>query len=369
LRLVYDLRLLTGQMHGMARYALELLKALLEGEPALKVEVILRSPEQAGCLPADGRLKTWFVDLPPYGLSAQLKLPPLLGRRALDLYHCPFYAPPVLFKGPMVFTVHDLIHLRFPRDHGLKYRLFYRAVVGPAARRAQAVFTVSEHSKKDLVELLGVDPDRVAVTPNAVGPAFKPLPEQRERQTAKRPDLPERYFFSVGNAKPHKNLAALVKAHQMLTASPPEGAREVPPLVMVGVGPGELAGAEPGERLILRPRMEDVDLARAYGGALAVVIPSLYEGFGLPALEALACGAPLVCSNLASLPEVVGQAALLCPPEPAALAQAMGRVLTDPGLRASLAQAGPPQAQKFSWRRTAGQTLEVYRRIGEGRWP
>jgi len=369
LRLLYDLRLLTGQMHGMARYALELLKALLAAEPALTVQALLRSPEHAAWLPDDRRLQTWLADLAPYGLPAQLKLPPMLGRRAPDIYHCPFYAPPALYKGPMVFTVHDLIHLRFPRDHGLKHRLFYRAVVGPAARRAKAVFTVSEHSKKDVVELLGVDPGRVVVTPNAVGPAFKPLAEQKESEPPSRLGLPERYFFSVGNAKPHKNLKALVQAHQMLTAAPPEGAAEIPPLVLVGINPGELAGAEPGERLVLRPRMEDADLALAYARAQAVVIPSLYEGFGLPALEALACGAPLIASNQASLPEVVGEAALLCPPNPAALAQAMGRVLIDPSLRASLAQAGPRQAQKFSWQRTASQTLEVYRRIGEGRWP
>ena len=369
MKLVYDMRLLTGQMHGMARYALEMLTALMGEDPALDVEVLLSQPEQAIWLPSDPRLKTLTRDLPPYGLQAQLSLPRLLKSLKPDIYHCPFYAPPAWFRGPMVFTVHDLIHLRFPRDHTMRHRLFYRLVVGPAARRAQAVFTVSDHSQKDIVQLLGVDPRRVVKTPNAVDAAFKPLSAEGKKEASQALGLPERYIMSVGNPKPHKNLAALIKAHQRLLAAPPQGLKEVPALLLVGIKPGDLPGAEPGDKLILRPTMEDKYLAPAYGAAQVVVVPSLYEGFGLPALEALACGAPLIVSDRASLPEVAGQAGLICPPDPESLAQAMKRVLTDASLRADLAQAGPAQAAKFSWRQSARTTLTVYRRIVEGNWP
>lgn len=369
MKLVYDMRLLTGQMHGMARYALELLNDLLKEDPELDVGVLIRKPQHSSWLPSDPRLKVLICDLPPYGLKAQLRLPSLLKGLKPDMYHCPFYAPPVLFKGPLVFTVHDLIHLRFPKDHSMRHRLFYRFVVGPAARKAQAVFTVSENSKKDIAQLLGVDPRRIVKTPNAVDSTFKPLTEPEKKKAAHALKLPERYIMAVGNPKPHKNFQALIKAHQMLISTPPEGVSEVPALLLVGIKEGELAGAEPGDKLLLRPQMDDKDLASAYATAQVVVVPSLYEGFGLPALEALACGTPLIVSDRASLPEVAGEAGLVCPPDPASLARAMGRVLADPSLRADLAQAGLAQARKFSWQRTAKTTLEVYRRIVEGNWP
>ena len=369
MKLVYDMRLLTGQMHGMARYGLELLNALLAEDNDLNVTALVRKERHGDWLPSHSRLKVLAHDLPPYGLKAQLRLPGLLKALKPDIYHCPFYAPPALYDGPLVFTVHDLIHLRFPQDHSARHRLFYRFVVGPAARRAKAVFTVSEHSKNDIVELLGVDPRRIVKTPNAVGAVFKPLTEVEKKKAAQNLNLPERYIMAVGNPKPHKNLAALIKAHQMLISSPPPGLPEPPALLLVGIGAGQLAGTEPGDKLILRPTMADKDLAPAYGAAQVVVMPSLYEGFGLPALEALACGAPLIVSDRASLPEVVGEAGLICQPDLESLAKAMGRVLADASLKDALAQAGPAQARKFSWRQSARTTLEVYGRIVEGNWP
>lgn len=363
MRLIYDLRILENGMHGMARYGLELLRAMLEQDPELSVGVLLRRPEHARHLPADPRLVALACDLAPYGVKAQLRLPRLLSALDMDLYHCPFYAPPALFAGPVVFTIHDLIHLRFPRHHGPKHRLFYRLVVGPAARRARVVFTVSRHSRQDIVEMLGVDPRRVVLTPNGVGPAFRPL-EGDAAQAVEELGWPREYLLGVGNPRPHKNLAALVVAHRLLEEE--RGPEAVPPLVLVGVRPGELAGVRPGPRLILCGQLDDRELALAYGAARAVVIPSLYEGFGLPALEALACGAPLVASNRASLPEVVGRAGLLCEPDAASLAATLGRLLEDDELAAELREAGPRRAARFTWRRAARQALAAYRRVLEG---
>lgn len=362
MRIAYDLRILEPVMHGMARYGLELLRALLAADPGLEARVLVRRAEDAAHLPLAPNLQTAVHDLAPYGPAAQLRLPGILKALKPDLYFCPFYAPPARYQGPMVLTIHDLIHLRFPADHGLRHRLFYRLVVGPAARRARAVFTVSQHSRDDIVELLGVDPRRVAITPNGVGPAFRPLTPERQAQAAQALGLPARYILGVGNPKPHKNLGALIAAHARLGG-------QAPPLVLVGVGPGQLAGVQPGPGLILLPRLDDQDLALAYGAALAVVVPSLYEGFGLPALEALACGAPLIASNRASLPEVVGQAGLLAEPDPPSLAQALGRVLADEGLRQGLAQAGPAQAGRFTWHNAAATARMVFRRVVEGTWP
>ncbi|MFH1033861.1 MAG: glycosyltransferase family 1 protein [Pseudomonadota bacterium] len=362
MRIAYDLRILGGTMHGMARYGLELLRALLAADPALDIQVLLRSPEHAAQLPAQPALRTLVCNLPPYGLAAQIGLPGLLRRLAPDLYFCPFYAPPVVYAGATVFTIHDLIHLRFPADHGLKHRLFHRLITRPAAAKAAAIFTVSKHSRGDIVEMLGVDPRRVVITPNGVGPAFLPLEPERRPAAAANLGLPPEFILGVGNPKPHKNLGSLLAAARLL-------GEKAPPLVLVGLEPGQLADAPPGPRLIYLPRLEDRELALAYGAARAVVIPSLYEGFGLPALEALACGAPLIASNRASLPEVVGTAGLLVEPGPESLAEALSRLLGDEGLRAHLALAGPDQAARFTWQGAAATALVVFRRVVEGTWP
>ncbi|WP_449247050.1 glycosyltransferase family 4 protein [Desulfarculus baarsii] len=363
LNICYDMRVYTGQMHGMARYGLELLRAMLDEDKDLAAAVLVRRPEHASILPRGPRIVAVVANFAPYGLGGQLKLPTLLRAMKHDLYHCPFYAPPVVAPGPMVMTIHDLIHLRFPQDHGLRHRLFYKYVVGPAAHKAGAVLTVSEHSKRDICELLQLSPGKVVVTPNGVSGAFRPLTAADRPTMATSLGLPARYILGVGNPKPHKNLIALVEAHRMLRATPPTGAGPVPPLVLAGVKKGELRGVNPDKDLVMFPIADDVTLATAYAAAEAVCIPSLYEGFGLPALEAMACGAPLVASNRASLPEVVGEAALLCEPEPAAIAEALGRLLVDEVLNRRLRLAGPERAALFTWAKAARQTLAVYRRL------
>ena len=157
MKIVYDLRILGPRMHGMARYGLELLKAMLATDTSVGVAVLVRHRDLAAWLPADERVLAVVCNLAPYGMGSQLLLTKVLATMLPDIYHCPFYAPPARFPGRTLMTIHDLIHLRFPQDHGLRHRLFYKHVVGPAARRAQAVFTVSRHSKEDVVELLGVD--------------------------------------------------------------------------------------------------------------------------------------------------------------------------------------------------------------------
>lgn len=365
MKLVYDMRILTQRMHGMARYGLELLQALLDAEEELQVGVLVRRPQDAQFLPADKRVLAIADNMAPYGIRTQFRLPNILNRMRPEIYHCPFYAAPGYWAGPMAMTIHDLIHLRFPQHHGYKHRLFYRWVVGPAARRARTVFTVSQHSKKDIVELLKVDPARVVVTPNGVGPAFQPLDEAECGAVPGQLGLPDRYILGVGNPKPHKNLSALVEAHRLLRAEEP-GA---PALVLLGLeGPGQ-AGIRKDDQVIIKSHLDDAELARVYAAASAVCIPSLYEGFGLPALEALACGAPLVASNRASLPEVVGQAGLLAEPKPQPLAQALNQVLQDDALRARLRAAGPKQAARFSWAQAAQITLKTYRKVVQGKAP
>jgi glycosyltransferase involved in cell wall biosynthesis len=364
-KLVYDMRILTGRMHGMARYGLELLQALLDEDQELQAGVLVRKPEDAQWLPADKRIIAIADNMAPYSIRTQFRLPNILNRMQPEIYHCPFYAAPGYWIGPLAMTIHDLIHLRFLKHHGYKHRLFYRWFVGPAARRARVVFTVSEHSKKDVVELLGVDPARVVISPNGVGEAFKPLDEAGRKAAVEKLGWPGRYILGVGNPKPHKNMAALVEAYRMLKAGNPQA----PDLVLVGLDKPGQAGIKRDDKVIFKPHLDDAELAMAYAAASAVCIPSLYEGFGLPALEAMACGAPLVASNRASLPEVVGQAGLLAEPEPEALVQGLTLVLEDDDLKSRLRDEGPKQAARFTWAKAARITLDAYRKVAGGKAP
>lgn len=369
MRLLYDLRLLDGHMHGQARYALCLLEAMLEQDPELTVLALLNRERDAVQVPLHDRVQTTACGLGPYGLAGQYKLPRTLAGREVDLYHCPFYSPLRRWPGPTVVSVHDLIHLRFPADYSFKHRLFYHWSLRPTLQRASAVITGSVHSKHDLVQLLGIKPAAITVTPYGVEPRFSPLTPLDREIAVKRLGLPAEYILAVGNAKPHKNLAALVRAHRRLRDNPPPEVDMVPPLVILGVRPEDL-GAKPSDQgLVLLKDVDDDDLPDLFAAASLAAFPSRYEGFGLPALEAMAAGTPLLCSNRTSLPEVVGEAALLVDPDEDALRRGLIRLLADHDLRRALAQAGPARAAVFTWAATARATLEVYRRVTGGGRP
>lgn len=360
MRLVYDLRLLDGTMHGMARYALGLLQGLLQAREDLEVAALVRGRVGAAQVPQDPRVELVRCDSPPYAISSRLFMPREATALQADLYHCPFFAPLPRPPWPMVITIHDLIHLRFARDYRLRHRLFYHWVLGPAARRAPLILTVSKHSKRDLAELLGISPNRIVVTPNGVDRRFVPLDSLGRDRAIMRLALPAHYILGVGNPKGHKNLGALIKAHASLNQG--TAGTRLPPLVILGAKARDLARDRPDDSVIFLTGVPDDDIPLLYGAAEMVVVPSLYEGFGLPALEALAAGAPLIASNRSSLPEVVGRAGILIDPTPEKLGAAMARVHSDLELRHALAEAGPRRAAQFTWENTALATWEAYQR-------
>lgn len=267
------------------------------------------------------------------------------------IYFSPGFNPPLRSSIPVVFTIHDLIHVRVPAESTALRRLYYAHVVRPAAQRAARILTVSEYSRRDICEWAGLPPDQVVVVGNGVSSAFHP---DGPRHTG-----PEPYFLHVGRRAGHKNIVRLLEAFSR--GRYPQAMR------MRFTGLPDRTTVSVVERLGLRTRVDflgqlsDTALASHYRSAMALVFPSIYEGFGLPIVEAMACGTPVVTSSTTATAEVAGpgNAVLVDPGSTEALAAAMERIASDAQLRSDLAQRGPRRAMEFSWERVASRTLEA----------
>jgi glycosyltransferase involved in cell wall biosynthesis len=273
---------------------------------------------------------------------------PLAARRA-RLVLSPANLAPLALGSRNVVVIHDAAALRHPEAYGRLYSAYQRRLLPAIARRAALVLTVSEFSKRELAELLGLPAERIEVVPNGVDERFSPAADAapaRERLGLERP-----YVLAVGTASARKGLHLLGEASRRLERAGTE-------LVVAGSDRGYLRGGDavPGRRL---GYVDDALLPGLYAGARALVVPSVHEGFGLPALEAMASGAPVVAAARGALPETCGDAALLVEPEPAAFAAALERVTSDDALRERLTTAGLERAAGFTWERTARRTDEL----------
>jgi glycosyltransferase involved in cell wall biosynthesis len=291
-------------------------------------------------------------------------------RLGVDVFHVPHFAPPFITgPTPVVATIHDVIPLRLPLYHASAKAKVYSNVVSRAAHKATMVITVSQHAKQDIVDVLKIPAERIRVTYEAVSEEIKPVEDPTRLAEARaRYGLTGRYIFYLGGLDARKNVPQLVRAFSHLYQRLGDPNLQL----LISGNPDKRSGAlfpDPrpvGADLgmsgqIIYRFVEDEDKAALYSGASAFVFPSLYEGFGLDPLEAMACGAPVVCSNRTSLPEVVGDAALSIDPDDlSAMVDAMYRVLTSDELSADLKARGLARAGLFSWRKTASETLAVY---------
>jgi glycosyltransferase involved in cell wall biosynthesis len=275
-----------------------------------------------------------------------------------DVFHLPaqFYAYYRLrFATPSVITVHDLIPFLEPAsEHERKRGPRRLRRLAQFCRRARRVITLSDWVREQCVEHLGLDPERVAAIPPGVEPHFGPEPGD-DAAVLRRRGLERPFFLYVGGDDPHKNLGGLLEAFRRFQAAEP-GLHE---LVLVGRGEGSLP-VEPGVRWL--GFVDDAELPALYRGARAFLSLSRHEGFGLPLVEAMACGTPVVAARRAAVPETVGGAGLLVDPEdPAEAARCLGRLAREPALRSELRERGLERAAGFRWDRAAEATLEVYR--------
>jgi glycosyltransferase involved in cell wall biosynthesis len=282
------------------------------------------------------------------------------------LFHATEHLLPPFRGVPTILTVHDLIYRRYPEHHKPLNRWFLSGAMPLFCRRADHIIAVSEQTRRDVIQAYGVPAGKISVVYEAADPAFAPQPADRVAAVRARYGLPANYVLCVGTIEPRKNLTRLLAAFGELVAS-----RLADALVIVG-RPGWLYGSffseldrSPVKEAVCMPGfIPDDDLAAVYSGASVLAFPSEFEGFGLPVVEAMACGTPVVCSNTSSLPEVAGDAALMVDPTDAsALAQALGRVISDSRLQANLAERGLRRAAAFSWERTARETVAVYEQV------
>ena len=283
-----------------------------------------------------------------------------------SLFHATEHLLMPLWGVPTVLTIHDLIPQLLPEHHKPLNRWYLNWTMPLYCRRADHIIAVSEATRRDLLAVYHLAPEKVTVIHEAASPRFRPQTETAHERVRRTYGLPEEYLLYVGTIEPRKNLERLLEAWTLLRRS-----GESPPLVIVGrrgwLADSFYAAVEDSpvrEDIILTGYVQDADLPVIYSAATAFVWPSLYEGFGLPPLEAMACGTPVVCADAPSMPEVVGDAALLFDPLDVASLQAqMRRIVGEADLGDELRRRGFAQSAQFSWSRTAQETVAVYDRL------
>jgi glycosyltransferase involved in cell wall biosynthesis len=307
--------------------------------------------------------KVWFE---------QGAFPRTCSAEGANVVHVPYCAAPLARPAPTVVTIHDLIPLLLPAYRGSVPVRLYTALVMASARRADWIITDSDHSKRDIVQHLGIAPDSIQVIPLAPSPIHRPVVDEDELSAVRRKyALPDEFLLYLGGFDQRKNLEGLLQAYARVVDLRPE---RTPPLVVGGRLPDAPSSLFPdptrcaaqlglGERVRFAGWIDESDKPAVYSAALAFAFLSLYEGFGLEPLESMACGTPVLVSQESSLSEVVGQAGLLVDPHDLdQVADQMAVLVQDAKLRERLAEHGLAQANRFSWRLTAESTLEVYHR-------
>jgi glycosyltransferase involved in cell wall biosynthesis len=360
----------TRKIHdfGIGTYIRNLLRQLARIDRETEYVLLCREADLGVAAQLGPNFRSVREPSPNYSLREQIHVPWVLRRERPDVYHAPHYILPAAVPCRSVVTIHDCIHLMFPQYLPNRAAYAYaRASMWAAARRSDRILTVSEASKRDILHLFNVRPEKVEVVYNAIDEHFSAEPSaEHVAQVRERYQLDHKFVLYVGNIKPHKNLVRLIESFSQLRRT-----HDDLKLLIIGDEISKLPAlrrAVHSHKLHKHVRflgyLKDDTLTVLYRLASVFVFPSLYEGFGLPPLEAMASGTPVVTSNLSSLPEVTGDAAVLVDPyDVDSIVDGMRRVLDDPALAAELRRRGLQRAREFSWERSVEKTLRVYRDV------
>jgi glycosyltransferase involved in cell wall biosynthesis len=351
---------------GILVYAVELTRELLRVDKQNSYTLLFSGQVHPEFRELEGEFRAVVIPLRGEVISKQVLTAARCSTLGLDLIHFPALPPPVACFRPFVWTLHDATPWLYPKTMTLKGRLYFRWVGAWAARLSRAIITDSENAKRNIVDVLRIPEGKVRAIHLGIDGAFTRLDDRDFLDSVRaRYGLPEHFILSVGTLEPRKNLPFLIEAYRRY--------RQVTQtnigLVIVGRTGWNLQADqqrlfEHGSGVALTGFVPQKDLVALYSLADVFVLPSIYEGFGFPPLEAMACGCPVIVSNRGSLPEIVGDAALLIDPEDIdSLVSALQRVLSTPSLRVALAQRGLARVKGFSWTSTAMKTLELYDQV------
>lgn len=370
MRIGIDARMYGNRQTGIGNYIKHLIKYLAEMDLVNEYVIFLMEPMYSEFSCPNERFKKVLVKSRWYSWQEQLFLPWRFYGGKLDLLHFPHFNSPLLYRKRTVCTIHDITPYFFPghKMTSIIRRLGFRLVFGNTVRHAQKVFAVSNHTKKDIIKYFKIKPEKILVTYEGVENHFKiTQDEERLKALRKTYHITKPFIFYVGVWRNHKNLVSLVKAFDLLLRKYNLnyqlvlGGKEDPYYPEIRQTWQNLGL----EHDIIRPGfIKEEDLPFFYNAADLFVIPSFYEGFGLIGLEAMACGTPVVASDITSLPEILGQAAkYFDPQDPESMARVIRQVLVNHGEREEMKKLGLEQIKKYSWRRCAQMTLEVYRSL------
>lgn len=353
-----------GNLSGTGRYVTELVRALAASPEAPELSVVWPEAQPAPDLGPRATILRRNAGALGRLWADHWSVLELSTRKGAEVVHYPANFGPISAVRNLVVTVHDLSFVRHPEWFRLNRALYYRFLLKRTAGLAKRFIADSEATAADLEHYLKLSGEEIDVVPLGVDPAFQPASSEAQRAVRTKYRLPEQFLLYVGTMEPRKNLPNVIGSWSGLPAN------EAPPLVIAGRAGWK---TEPVRQAAERsPRCGDIhfpgfvpqeDLPALYSAAWAFVWPSLFEGFGLPPLEAMACGTPVIASNVSSLPEAAGDAALLVnPDDQEAIAEAMRRISGDTALRAALRERGLARAAEFTWGRTAALTLDCYRK-------
>ncbi|MBI4054138.1 MAG: glycosyltransferase family 4 protein [Candidatus Doudnabacteria bacterium] len=365
-RIGIDMRM-AGEGYGIGRYVVELATALLKRPERFSYWLIFDKGLNYEVYRNFSRLHNQCLLVPAhyYSLAEQIALPFALSRAKLDLMHFPNFNVPLAYQGEYVVTIHDLIHHRFPgkRKRNIAHRLAYRLIISLAVKKAKKIIAVSELTKRDIINQLGTWPDKIAVVHEGVS-LLEQLPEEEVQKTLSQLGIKRPFVLAVGVWRRYKNLLMLARAFSLISRQ-----NHLPhQLVLVGEEDpnypeirNDIFAAVSSDKIVVTGKISDRHLSAVYQGANFFVNPSLYEGFGLPALEAQALGTPVISSAIPAAKEVLGSSVLYFEPNAENdLAAKMLTLIQYPHLRNKLSKLGQANCRTYSWEKCAEQTEELY---------